>query len=382
MKPDRVLYRYDAAPELPAVVFFCGIHGNEPAGVRAFEQLLPFLEEKDLSGSLYVLSGNLAALKEGVRYMDVDLNRIWDDLHLKKIAEADKDFISEHLDMREILQMLHEIWGRIEGPLYFIDFHTTSSASIPFITIDDSMINRNFSEHFPVPKVLGIEEYLNGTLLSFINRVGYVSLGFEAGQHQSRSAVLHAEAFMCLTLEYAGLLPSGMRINKSYRRTLTEASKGKDSFYEITQRYGIDKDEDFRMIPGFESFQHISAGTELALSDGKLIKSEEKQVLFMPLYQKQGADGYFFIREIPRWALMLSRWFRRFRLDSLLVCLPGVSWATPDKQALLVKPAVANFMARSIWHLLGYRHTRKAKGVWVMYNRERGAKKDRYPQVA
>ena len=42
------------------------------------------------------------------------------------------------------------------------------------------------------PIVLGIEEYLQGPLLSYINTLGYVSLGFESGQHDNKQAILKA----------------------------------------------------------------------------------------------------------------------------------------------------------------------------------------------
>lgn len=74
--------------------------------------------------------------------------------------------------------LLEDIINSNFGPFYFIDFHTTLSKTLPFITINDVVIDRKFSKFFLVPIALGIEEYLNGPLLSYINELGYVSLGF------------------------------------------------------------------------------------------------------------------------------------------------------------------------------------------------------------
>ena len=54
--------------------------------------------------------------------------------------------------------------------------------------------------------LLGIEEYLQGPLLSYINTLGYVSLGFESGQHDNKQAILNNIAFINLALEYSNVI--------------------------------------------------------------------------------------------------------------------------------------------------------------------------------
>jgi succinylglutamate desuccinylase len=53
------------------------------------------------------------------------------------------------------------------------------------------------------------------------------------------------------------------------------------------------------MLPGFRSFQRIEAG-EILATDGKgEVRSPETGLLLLPLYQPQGEDGFFLVRE-PR----------------------------------------------------------------------------------
>ena len=47
----------------------------------------------------------------------------------------------------------------------------------------------------------------------------------------------------------------------------------------------------------------------------------------MPLYQSKGNDGYFLIRKIPGWTMKLSAIVRKWKLDRILIILPGVKWA-------------------------------------------------------
>ena len=70
---DRVLFDIKGQNKGPTIVFFGGIHGNEPAGIFALETVLSKLETKNVGGSIYAISGNLKALKVGKRYINKDL---------------------------------------------------------------------------------------------------------------------------------------------------------------------------------------------------------------------------------------------------------------------------------------------------------------------
>ena len=204
---------------------------------------------------------------------------------------------SEHEEQKDIYLFLKDLISTEEQPIYFIDFHTTSSATLPFITINDALINRNFSLHFPVPIVLGIEEYLDGPLLSFLNEHGFVSLGFEAGQHNDPNAITNCEAFIYLSMAVAGLAPME-QFNKFpvYYKTLRNQARGIRAVFEVLYKYDIKPSEDFKMNPGFASFQKISKGVELASSDEQIIRAPLSARLFMPLYQKKRQRWFFYYK--------------------------------------------------------------------------------------
>ena len=75
----------------------------------------------------------------------------------------------------------------------------------------------------------------------------------------------------------------------------------------------------------------------------------------MPLYQSEGADGFFVIRQIPGWALWLSRFLRRINFDRWLTWLPGVSRLKNEPDTLVVNKRVAFILRNQLFHLLGYR---------------------------
>ena len=215
--------------------------------------------------------------------------------------------------------------------------------------------------------------------MSYINELGYVSLGFEAGQHEDKSAITNSLSFIYLTLVYA----KAINLEKvtdfpiHYNRLKTE-SHGLLDIFEVVYLHKIKSNESFSMKVGFKSFQNIKANTTLALSNGEPIKSKYNARVFMPLYQSKGQEGFFLIKHINPFFLNLSTFLRRFRVDSLLPWLPGVSWENEDKNALLVNLKVTQFFAKSLFHLLGYRNKQLDATHLKLNNRERASKTEMY----
>jgi len=378
IKINRLIAKVEGANRGPTVVFFGGIHGNETAGVLAIREALTSLNSKRIKGTVYGIAGNLKALESQQRYIDEDLNRLWTKERIINIKNK-LSLNPEEEELTEILSLINTILENNKPPFYFIDLHTTSSKTLPFITVNDALINRKFSKQFPVPIVLGIEEYLNGPLLSYINEKGYLSLGFESGQHNDIRAITNSVAFIYLTLVNSGVLKETNLpdYTKYYNQLQTQAA-GLINIFEITYLHKIKVDETFKMHDGFKSFQAIKKGTTVATSNGNTIKAKQNGVMFMPLYQKQGAEGFFIIKPIPNFLLKLSNALRRIKTDRLLALLPGISWVNKSEGILQVNLKVTKFFAKSLFHLLGYRNKQITKTHLRLNNRERVAKTEIY----
>ncbi len=365
----------------PTLIFFGGIHGNEPSGVQILEEVFGKLGElqEDVKGTVYGIRGNIPALAKERRFLESDLNRIWTADAVKKMNDnPNGKRTNEEGEMAEIYRILTEIVKIESPPFYFIDYHTTSSPTLPFITINDAMINRKFARLFPLPVILGMEEYLDGPLLSYVNERGYLAIGFESGQHFTDDAVRNGVSFTWLTLLFAGVVSEKMIDKSEHLDILCNAATCNTNFYEITYRHMITDEDEFHMSKGFKSFDSISEGTELAFHNGQKISSDKKSIVFMPLYQEQGEEGFFLIRKIPQWVLRLSAFMRRLRLDLLLTLLPGVSWASPGKDRIMVDLKVARFLSKPLFHLLGYRSRVVDETHILMSNRERMARTEMY----
>ena len=377
---ERIIDKIQGNKDGPTVIFFSGIHGNECAGVFALQEVLTAIktQKHNIKGTIYGLTGNLKALELNQRYLENDLNRIWTNPLLETLKSKDELTIDEK-EQAELFHLLKEILKNNNGPFYFIDLHTTSSKTLPFITINDAIINRKFSKQFPIPIVLGIEEYLNGPLLSYINEFGYVSLGFESGQHDDKDAIINAVAFIYLSLSFTNIINKEEILGfETHYNQLNNASNGIKDIFEIIYLHKIIATEAFKMKTGFKSFQTIKKGETLAISNNKNIVSKFTAKIFMPLYQTKGGEGFFIIKKIKPLYLKLSVLLRKVRADNFFVLFPGVSWENADQKVLLVNLRTAKFLVKPLFHLLGYRNKQIDKTHLKLYNRERVARVDMY----
>src|SRR6185295_5769297 len=86
----RVLGRRRGEAPGPTLIAVGGVHGNEPAGVRAARRALARLESAGvrIDGELLALGGNLRALRQNRRYLVRDLNRQWTAENLRRVGGA------------------------------------------------------------------------------------------------------------------------------------------------------------------------------------------------------------------------------------------------------------------------------------------------------
>ncbi|WP_343487260.1 succinylglutamate desuccinylase/aspartoacylase family protein [Allomuricauda sp. d1] len=378
---NRIIGKISGKKPGPTVVFFGGVHGNEPAGVFALQEVFHALKSKEetINGTLYGVAGNLSALQKQVRYQIEDLNRIW---FPERIANLPQKQVNEdEAEMLALYELLHEILDTEKPPFYFIDLHTTSGQTAPFIVVNDSLLNRKFVSNYPLPIILGIEEYLTGALLSHINELGYVAFGYESGQHDDPKAIENAIDFINYTLAVTGAVTASDDYVDGLKLKVRESSGVKHEFYEIRYQHTIKEGDAFKMLPGFINFQKIPKGKPIALNGSGMISTKKNRRIFMPLYQNKGSEGFYFIKKIPVVFLWISKFLRKLKADHILVRLPGIEWATHKKDTLLVNQKIVRFLAKSLFHLLGYRTRQFDKDHLIVKNREAASKTPQYKQT-
>jgi len=323
-----------------------------------------------------------AGAPEVIQLKEVPIPQLKDGLVLIKVKALERGtFVPANEDEKQqedLFSIIHHLLHTETGPFYFFDLHTTSSETIPFMTVNDSLLNRQFTQQYPVPIILGIEEYLNGPILSYINELGYVSFGFESGQHDSIKSVENHVAFVYLSILYAGAVEKNNIDYKRYAQALNNSAR---SIYEIYERHEIKDNERFLMEPGFVNFQSVKKGQVLAMSDDSPLLSKNNSTVFMPLYQPKGDDGFFMIRKIPIIFLHLSSVFRKLRIDRILPLLPGVRWRDGSHDTLIVNLKIARLMAKQFLHILGYRSKTIDETHLIIKNRESSSRNEDYSEA-
>jgi len=107
------------------------------------------------------------------------------------------------------------------------------------------------------------------------------------------------EAFVKLSMHYSGFTPDISDEEVSELHNLLEDElRPKHNHFKLIKRYKIDEEEDFKMCDGYSNFQKIYKGEVLATNVKGDILSDVNANIFMPLYQKQGNDGFFVIEPV------------------------------------------------------------------------------------
>jgi len=375
-KFHRELGRYSGKQPGPLLICIGGIHGNEPAGALALETVLKKLRETapPFRGELIALAGNVRALNSGVRYRHRDLNRMWLPERVSQIEDElpAQSATAEDAEQRELLDIIETALERHTGEAIFLDLHTTSSEGSPFSIISDTLTNRRLALELGVPIILGLEENLDGTILNYINELGHAAIGFEAGQHRSPASLLNHEAAVWITLAAAGCIkPYYIHEFFDLRQHLKRSVGDVPDVMELRYRHGIRETDEFVMQPGFSNFMRVTKGQLLASDRHGNVTSPEDGLLFMPLYQSQGDDGFFLVRKVNRFWLKVSAQLRKWKLDRLLPYLPGVHRLPDNPDSLKIDTRIAHWFVVEICHLLGFRkHSQQGEMLIVSRRRQ------------
>ena len=379
---DRLIGRIDGQRPGPLLVCTAALHGNEPGGVAALERVCRALDDRRhlIRGEFLGLAGNLPALAQGQRAIDRDLNRHWKPERILALRNGHPPdpAISEDRELVELLATIEAALARARGQAYFVDLHTTSGQSAAFATVGDTLGNREFALQLHSPLILGLEEHIEGTLLEYLNGLGYITMGFEGGRHEDPASVDLLEAGVWVTLAASGVLLDGHTVPEVERaqRLLDQNRRGLPRVFEVRYRHPVQPEDRFRMYPGFASFQRLTQGELLAEDRTGDIRALLPGRILLPLYQTEGDDGFFVIHEFRPFWLTVSRILRHTRAEQLLRMLPGIRRHPTQADTLVIDVRVARFLALQIFHLLGYRKRKQVGKVLLMSRRKESRKSE------
>ena len=291
---ERHLGRYGDGKG-PTVIAVGGIHGNEPAGVHAITHVLSTLKERraPFQGRFFGLSGNLKALRLGVRYINTDLNRLWQpDI----LAGHNGQDLAEYEELCDIRSNLESIIRSVDGPVTLLDLHSFSGDGPPFVISDEVDDFQEILRGLPFPVILDLSEKIAGTMNHYMGSIGHRAMAIEGGQHNDPYTVTNLTLFLWLFLLKRGYITDEFApsewIDREWNRLISRTGHLPRRI-RVNYRHEIQEGDMFKMFPGFQSFSPISQGEPLATDRHGIIRAPSSGCILMPLYQGQGNDGFF-----------------------------------------------------------------------------------------
>ncbi len=303
---DHIIGTISSKPDAPLLIVVGGMHGNETAGVQALHSFLAHIATyPDCVQMNFVgLVGNLQAINTGQRFIDEDLNRLWNKEMVSRVQGEHPGFeSSERQALREMLMVFNYLLETYpNSPKFILDLHTTSARGGIFSIINNHETVVDLAAHLGVPMISGLHAELHGTLLGYFADQGIPGLGIETGQHKDHEAVRNAISIIWTVMHQMGGFVEDMfnrELDYHYIR-LRNVAADLPPKVEVLYRHPIAYGDEFRMAAEFKNFQPIEAGELIAYDRNGPVIAREEGLLLMPLYQKIGEDGFFIVRELDK----------------------------------------------------------------------------------
>lgn len=305
---ERIIGRYDNKVKGPLLIAIGGIHGNEPAGIHAIQEVLRLLNEEPsanpgfvYAGAFIGIRGNLEAIKSKKRFITRDLNRMLTADNTKRIRNTPHEHqTTEDKESIELIEVIEKEIEQYKPDITLIlDFHTTTADGGIFTICADDQKSRELAVGLHAPVILGLSEGLLGTTIEYFNQpqLNSYCIVFEAGQHSDPECVHRSVAAIINCMRNIGAVHPH-DVDHRHDGLLIRHSEGLPKMTRLVYHYKLYHGENFVMKPGYRNFQSISKGEALASNEHGIIYAPCNGLILMPKYQQQGEDGFFIVEPI------------------------------------------------------------------------------------
>lgn len=304
----RIIGRYDGVERGPLLIAIGSMHGNEPAGTLATERLLEMLAYERINRPSFVyrgrfvgVIGNVRALALKRRFLREDLNRCLNAARVAALNPAD-GLSDEDLEAYELVKTIRdEIDAYTPTHVVIIDLHTTTADGGVFSIVTNSPAARAIALDLRAPVILGMLEGISDTSLHFFvsKNLGCetVCLVFESGQHDDPLSIDRAVSALVKTMRSIGAVHP-RDVEGRHDEILRESTLHLPDLVRFAMTHPITAADQFVMRPGYLNFDPIQKGEHLADDINGPIFAPRDGLILMPLYQKQGDDGFFIVEEL------------------------------------------------------------------------------------
>jgi succinylglutamate desuccinylase len=298
---DRILGIIEGDQPGPLVICVAALHGNEQIGLHAFRNVFGAIMQHGIhvKGKIVGIAGNLKAIQSNVRFIDYDLNRVWVEDRINNICHGTSPELAEDEELVAIKDIIQKESQGVWTEKVLIDLHSTSSDKGNFLVVPSDEIDHPILKAVGLPIVVNLDNYLMGTLLSYYHKLGFVSCAFEGGTIGTNAVFqLHTSGLWEILDQSGCISHHDHELEDHYINQLEEVSRSLPEKVSATYRHSVHKQDGFRMLPGFHNFQPVQEGQHLAQDKNGPIYAPKAGMVFLPLYQTEGEDGFFLVEEI------------------------------------------------------------------------------------
>ncbi len=292
----RIIGSYGNLQSNQLIICFAGVHGNETSGIEALKNIFKVLKEKSLefNGFLIGLKGNITAIAQNRRYLDVDLNRVWEE-DLEKNITKNKN-LSEYQEAADLLEVIHEIPLGNFKQKFFLDLHGTSADNGIFAIVTQKSSTNKAIKDLTIPIILGLHEELKNTTVPYFENLGFNSAAVEGGKIGDKKTIANHEKVVWEILRDLHVIQEE-EIPQEIREDhfLVNFSKPLPDVLSLAYCHKIIPEDNFKMKPGFKNFDFVKEGDLLATDINGNIRAKTDGYVLMPLYQTEGSDGFFIV---------------------------------------------------------------------------------------
>lgn len=233
MKPSKPIIIDSGIPG-PTVTILGGIHGNEICGIEAIDRIKNTLVLK--KGKLFLLYGNIEAIKKNVRQIDLNLNRMFRE---DTFFQNDEKRTIEYRRSREIMPYLDLSDASL-------DLHSSPTQGSPAFIICEKN-GAEIVKDFPFPfRCYGFSEIEPGGTDEYMNSRGKIGICVECGNHTAYDAKEKALLSIQKFLEYFDMV----------EWDITVQGVQKQEIFMAVRAY-ITQTENFRVSQSFRDFENI-----------------------------------------------------------------------------------------------------------------------------
>jgi hypothetical protein len=234
-------YRFwNVGTEKPNMAIIARVHGNE-GGLEALENVSTYPIS---TGSSYFIEANVGAAKRGKRFLEEDLNRVWE---LEGFYDNSKSIVHE----RKLAYMLYH--NLLNGIGKTLSIHTTTGSTPPMIISPE--INP-LIHTVPIENVViyGDRGRYSASMNNFLTKMGKDAITIEC---HKQTAIEEIEAWV-----ERFLVENGMRF-EDRKVDLTPVEK---KYFCITGTVGLKEAMEY---PDVKNFETIGKGDEVAIFAGE-----------------------------------------------------------------------------------------------------------------